>query len=70
MLAPHLTQENATELLQECEKKTNTQVERLIADKVPQPQLLVSLGAHPAPGAAAEPGAAASRDTTRLAAYR
>ncbi len=50
MLHPHLQPENACELLQACNGKSNSQVERIIAENTRQPELVLSS----APSAACE----------------
>jgi hypothetical protein len=59
LLTPYLTEQNANELLHAAMRKTKSEVERLIAERFPQPELmgLVEVvpgsraGGHPAPGA-------------------
>jgi len=51
MLAPHLTQETADELLAAAEHKTKSEIEKLLADRFPRPDLPVLVCAISAPDA-------------------
>jgi len=49
LLAPHLTEDNAAELLAAAAGKTKAEIERLLAERFPQSDLLTWVTASPAP---------------------
>src|SRR5437867_8173834 len=55
VLAPHLTPENANDLLTAAAHKTRAEIERLLAEQFPRPDLLAAVQAiHPSPTLCAE----------------
>ncbi|MFI5370928.1 MAG: hypothetical protein ACHQ52_05155 [Candidatus Eisenbacteria bacterium] len=54
MLAPHLRRENAAELIAAATHRTKAQIELLLAQRFPQPDLVTNIAPVPAPSSAPE----------------